>query len=122
LLLDACCAINLFATPYAGEILAAFAQPIAIAQFVVEHEVTTPEFGQTMGRARPHRQALAAQCADRHRNEGALPPGGARIRFMPGGRRRFGSRSPSQIALLALMHEVSQKAAERGLTPARLFI
>lgn len=43
MLLDACCAINLFATPYACEILAAFAQPIAIAQFVVEHEVTTPE-------------------------------------------------------------------------------
>lgn len=39
LLLDACCAINLFATPYAGEILAAYAQPIAIAQFVVEHEL-----------------------------------------------------------------------------------
>ena len=39
LLLDACCAINLFATPYAGEILAAYAQPIAIVQFVVEHEM-----------------------------------------------------------------------------------
>lgn len=39
LLLDACCAINLFATSYAGEILVAFAQPIAIAQFVVEREL-----------------------------------------------------------------------------------
>lgn len=39
LLLDACCAINLFATPYAGEILATFPQPIAIAQFVIEREL-----------------------------------------------------------------------------------
>jgi len=39
LLLDACCTINLFATLYAGEILAAYAQPIAIAQFVVEREL-----------------------------------------------------------------------------------
>lgn len=39
LILDACCAINLFATPYAGNILAAIRQPVAIAQFVVEKEL-----------------------------------------------------------------------------------
>ena len=39
LLLNARCAINFSATSYAGEILATFPQPIAIAQFVVEREL-----------------------------------------------------------------------------------
>lgn len=39
LILDACCAINLFATEHAGPILRSVGCPIAIARYVVEREL-----------------------------------------------------------------------------------